>query len=90
MTFQLSITGEETWVGNDSQEIAKLLEKFPAAASNTGMFFYFALRERCPWIAQLSEDKQRDLKAFCRDTESLRRRRQEHRAKEEEKSKGNI
>jgi hypothetical protein len=40
--------------------------------TDTG-FFFAALKYRCKWVAQLPKERQNELRAFCRDIETLRR-----------------
>lgn len=80
MTTQTDIFGGETVLtGTDTAETAKILETYPAAAGDPGMFAFLILKKRCPWIAQLDESKQHQLRQFARDWPSLNRRRQEAR-----------
>lgn len=77
MALQTTLFGERLYQGSDTKEVQKLLEKYPQAKDRPWLFFYLIMKERIPWVSQLSETQQLELKAFCRDLESLRRRRQE-------------
>lgn len=88
MTLAPTLFGENLPVGTDSAEVRRILQKFPAGATNTGLFFYACMRDRLPWVAQLDEARQLELRAFCRDIESLRRRRQEVHAEDERAKHG--
>lgn len=77
MTYQTSLTGDDQYVGHDIAEARTIIRDFPYAASDRGLFFFLALKRRCKWVAQLEDAKQSELRAFCRDWESLRRRAQE-------------
>ena len=78
-TMQLTIDGNMEYVDTTVHEVREVLRKYPAAATDTGIFFYEALRERLPWVTQLPEERKIEMRKFCRDVESLRRRRQEQR-----------
>jgi|CXWL01.1.fsa_nt_gi hypothetical protein len=78
--LQTNIFGGTVFTGKRTNEVETLIEKYPLAATNTGLFFFAALREHCPWVSQLPEERQNELRAYCRGIESLRRRRQEGRA----------
>jgi hypothetical protein len=83
MSLQKNLFGEDLYVGTTAEETSRVLTKFPAAASNPSLFLWLVLKQRCPWIYQLPENRQTELKAFIQDTESLRRRRQEWRENNE-------
>ena len=79
MTFQESMFGEPKYVGNDTRNVRQIIEKFPAV-DHPDIFFWTMMKHYCPALAQLPEHQQIELRAFCRDVERLRRRRQEYRA----------
>jgi hypothetical protein len=77
MTLQTDIFGGVTYEANHKAEVRALIEKFPAAANDPSLFYWLMLRERLPWVEYLDQDKKNSLKAFIRDLEGYRRRRQE-------------
>ena len=80
MSLQQNIFGENEWVGPTSSEVRNILEKYPAAVDDPSHFYFLCLKETCPWICQMPQEKIMELRHFCRDIESLRRRRQEFKA----------
>lgn len=78
MTFQKTIFGEEVYCPTDTQQVERLLEKYPAYVNKPGDFLFCALRERYNWISALPEEKQIDLRCYLRDCPSINRRRQEY------------
>jgi hypothetical protein len=88
MTTQMTIEGEEVKVETDTRETELIVEKFPAAKTDPGLFFFLVLKHRHPWVAQLDEHRQNELRRYCYDIESLRRRRQDVRAKDERAAAG--
>lgn len=81
MTRQMTIMGEAEWVGTDTEDVALLFDKYPAAEHDRGLFFWLMLKMRCPWVAQLPEQRRNELVEYLDDIESLRRRAQELKAK---------
>ena len=80
MTRQMTITGEAEWIGTDTEDVQHLFDRFPAARDDRGLFFWLMLKTRCPWVAQLPEQRRNELVEFLDDIESLRRRAQEQKA----------
>lgn len=80
MNLQQNIFGEELFTGTAAAEVSSILERYPAAAENPGMFYWLLACDRCPWIAQLDPKRQMELRDAFYGIESARRRRQEYRA----------
>ena len=81
MTIQYDIFGNEHLATvNDAQEVANILKTYPAAATDTGLFYWLCLRTFCPAVSQLPENARIQLKEACRKVESWRRRKQEYTA----------
>jgi len=74
-----NIFGETVYEGSVTEEASRVLTKYPAAATDTAHFLWLVMRERCPWVSLLPENRQMELKHMLRDIESLRRRKQEWR-----------
>ena len=77
MSFETNLFGETLYRGTLTEEVARLTEKYPAALDDQALLNYFFLLERCPAIGQWPEARKNELRAACRDLDSLRRRRQE-------------
>lgn len=74
---QQNIWGTFDNVGEHTSEAQRIVEKYPRSIEDPGLFLFNVLRERCPWVSQLEEQKQHSLREFMRDSMSLNRRRQE-------------
>lgn len=80
MTTQTDIFGGETVLTKDhTTEAVNVIEIYPRAAEDPGLFAWNVLKRRCPWVAQLPETRQLEIRQFARDWPSLNRRRQEAR-----------
>ncbi len=90
MSTELNLFGEEVSVSNetDTQLVARVLEKNPAAMTNRGLLLFLCAKERVPAIKKLSEAEQNQFRWFFRDFENIRRRAQQFRADEEQLQKG--
>ncbi len=77
MTHQMTIDGLYEHTGEHTAEAQRIVEKYPRSVEDPGLFLYNILKERCPWVVQLEEQKQHSLREMLRDTMSLNRRRQE-------------
>lgn len=78
-TQQMTIDGTFEHRGEHTREVEAILEKYPAAITDPGLCAFLILKERYPWIAQIDEQRQHNLREFARDWPSLNRRRQEYR-----------
>lgn len=88
MTLAPNLFGEELYVGSAKDEVARLLEKFPAAKTNPAILYWAVACERCPWIAQLDSKRQFELRDLFYAVESVRRRRQDLLAKDRSQQRG--
>lgn len=77
MTQQQNIWGTFDTVGEHTAEAQRIVEKYPRSIEEPGLFLFNVLKERCPWVVQLEEQKQYSLRELFRDSMSLNRRRQE-------------
>lgn len=77
MTQQASILGTWDTVGEHTAEAQRIVEKYPRSVEDPGLFLFNVLKERCPWVIQLEEQKQHSMREMLRDAMSLNRRRQE-------------
>jgi hypothetical protein len=77
MTSQLTITGEEEYVGNLKKDVEYLIEKYPASIDNVHLFAHVAAKNRIPWFSQLGEKRQKELVDFVFNFPTLDRRRRE-------------
>lgn len=76
----MTIDGEDHYVGDTKTEVKHILEKYPAAQTDKGLFYYLCFIQNCVWIKQMPPEKQNEVRHFFRDIESLRRRSQEFRS----------
>lgn len=53
MTLNPNLFGENFSQGPETKEIAALVKKYPAVLDNRGIFFWFCIKGRCPFLAQL-------------------------------------
>lgn len=88
MTLSPNLFGEELFTGSAKDEVARLLEKFPAAKTNPAILYWAVACERCPWISQLDQKRQFELRDLFYAVESVRRRRQDLLAKERASANG--
>lgn len=80
MNLNPTLFGENLPNGNETAEVKRLIEKYPALIENRGHLYFYFLKERCPWVMQLPEERRNELKAFCMSIENVRRRSQDYRA----------
>jgi hypothetical protein len=81
-TYQTDLFGGETAVtGDHTTEARRVLQMYPQIIDNPGHFLFLVAKNRYPWLGGISEQQRNDLRQFFRETQSLDRRRQEHREK---------
>lgn len=90
MTLTMNLFGEELYQGTAKDQVARLLEKYPACKENRAMFYWLAAVDRCKWIAQLPPERQIELREMFYSVESLRRRLQDYKAKDRSMSKNGV
>jgi hypothetical protein len=80
VTLQPNLFGENLPQGSATDDIKRLIEKYPAVIENRNLLYWFMLKDRCPFLSQLPENHRNELKAFCASIENIRRRAQDYRA----------
>lgn len=88
MTRQLTIDGQWETTDDHTAEARRIIEKYPQALKDPGLFLFNCLKERYGWPAYLPEDQKHELREFLRDATSLNRRRQELREEDDKRQRG--
>ena len=85
---QMNLDGLYEHTGEHTAEVRRICERYPRALDDPGMCLFRVAWERYPWIAQLPEQSQQDLRELARDWPSVNRRRQELSAELKERQRG--
>jgi hypothetical protein len=80
VTLNPNLFGENLPQGSETEDIRRLIEKYPAILANRGLLYWYMLKERCPFLAQLPENQRNEIKHFCGSIENIRRRSQDYKS----------